>query len=155
MSNNDYLAIRSRTGALWQSRYHTKPVNLQSYLDQVILYIHLNPVAGGLNFITQELRTWRLKRSVRRSSAFLQARPPSHPQVGFFLQPVEEDAAFTGSHPDVKALRARKRLEERFLAPGFGVEKNARTAPLKRALVTIRSRFVRKHGTEPKSAPLR
>ena len=39
---------RRRTGALWQSRYHAKPVNVQSYLDQVILYIHLNPVAGGL-----------------------------------------------------------------------------------------------------------
>jgi putative transposase len=39
---------RRRTGALWQSRYHAKAVNEQSYLDRVILYIHLNPVAGGL-----------------------------------------------------------------------------------------------------------
>ncbi len=39
---------RKRTGALWQSRYHAKPINEQSYLDLVILYIHLNPVAGGL-----------------------------------------------------------------------------------------------------------
>lgn len=39
---------RKRTGALWQSRYHAKPINEQSYLDRVILYIHLNPVAGGL-----------------------------------------------------------------------------------------------------------
>lgn len=39
---------RRRTGALWQSRYQAKPINEQSYLDQVILYIHLNPVAGGL-----------------------------------------------------------------------------------------------------------
>ena len=39
---------RKRTGALWQSRYHAKPINEQNYLDRVILYIHLNPVAGGL-----------------------------------------------------------------------------------------------------------
>ncbi len=39
---------RRRTGALWQSRYHAKPINEQGYLDRVILYIHLNPVAGGL-----------------------------------------------------------------------------------------------------------
>jgi len=39
---------RRRTGALWQSRYHAKPINEQSYLDRVILYIHLNPVASGL-----------------------------------------------------------------------------------------------------------
>jgi len=39
---------RDRTGALWQSRYHAKMVNEQSYLDRIILYIHLNPVAGGL-----------------------------------------------------------------------------------------------------------
>ena len=39
---------QKRSGALWQSRYHAKPVNEHSYLDRVILYIHLNPVAGGL-----------------------------------------------------------------------------------------------------------
>ena len=39
---------RKRTGALWQSRYQAKPIDQQGYLDQVILYIHLNPVAGGL-----------------------------------------------------------------------------------------------------------
>ena len=39
---------RNRTGALWQSRYHAKPINEQGYLDRVILYIHLNPVAAGL-----------------------------------------------------------------------------------------------------------
>jgi REP element-mobilizing transposase RayT len=39
---------RNRTGALWQSRYHAKVVNEQGYLDRLILYIHLNPVAGGL-----------------------------------------------------------------------------------------------------------
>lgn len=39
---------RGRTGALWQSRYHAKPINEQGYLDRVVLYIHLNPVAGGL-----------------------------------------------------------------------------------------------------------
>ena len=39
---------RKRTGALWQSRYHAKLVNEQNHLDRIILYIHLNPVAGGL-----------------------------------------------------------------------------------------------------------
>jgi REP element-mobilizing transposase RayT len=39
---------RERTGALWQSRYQAKSVQEQGYLDRVILYIHLNPVAGGL-----------------------------------------------------------------------------------------------------------
>lgn len=39
---------RKRTGALWQSRYQAKPIDEQGYLDRVILYIHLNPVAGGL-----------------------------------------------------------------------------------------------------------
>ena len=39
---------RGRTGALWQSRYHAKPIHEQRYLDRVVLYIHLNPVAGGL-----------------------------------------------------------------------------------------------------------
>jgi len=43
-----YNRGRNRTGALWQSRYHAKAVNEQGYLDRVILYIHLNPVAGGL-----------------------------------------------------------------------------------------------------------
>lgn len=39
---------RGRTGPLWQSRYQARPIQEQGYLDQVILYIHLNPVAGGL-----------------------------------------------------------------------------------------------------------
>jgi REP element-mobilizing transposase RayT len=39
---------RGRTGSLWQSRYHARPINEQRYLDRVVLYIHLNPVAGGL-----------------------------------------------------------------------------------------------------------
>ena len=39
---------RKRTGALWQSRYQARPIDTQGYLDRVILYIHLNPVAGGL-----------------------------------------------------------------------------------------------------------
>ena len=39
---------RGRTGALWQSRYHAKPINEQRQLDRVVLYIHLKPVAGGL-----------------------------------------------------------------------------------------------------------
>lgn len=37
-----------RTGSLWQGRYKTKYVDDQSYLDQLVLYVHLNPVKGGL-----------------------------------------------------------------------------------------------------------
>ncbi len=37
-----------RTGALWQSRYQARLIDEQSYLDRVILYIHLNPVEAGL-----------------------------------------------------------------------------------------------------------
>jgi len=39
---------RGRTGGLWQSRYQAKAIREQRYLDRVVLYIHLNPVAGGL-----------------------------------------------------------------------------------------------------------
>jgi REP element-mobilizing transposase RayT len=39
---------RGRTGALWQSRYQARLIDEQSYLDRVILYIHLNPVEAGL-----------------------------------------------------------------------------------------------------------
>ena len=39
---------RGRTGALWQSRYQAKLVDEQTYLDRLILYIHLNPVRAGV-----------------------------------------------------------------------------------------------------------
>lgn len=37
-----------RTGALWQSRYKAKYVGDQGYLDRLVLYVHLNPVNGGV-----------------------------------------------------------------------------------------------------------
>ena len=37
-----------RTGSLWQSRYKAKFVGDQSYLDHLVLYVHLNPVKAGL-----------------------------------------------------------------------------------------------------------
>ncbi len=37
-----------RSGPLWQSRYQARLVEDQQYLDQVIIYIHLNPVRAGL-----------------------------------------------------------------------------------------------------------
>jgi REP element-mobilizing transposase RayT len=37
-----------RTGSLWQGRYKTKYVEDQSYLDRLVLYVHVNPVKGGL-----------------------------------------------------------------------------------------------------------
>lgn len=36
------------TGPLWQSRYKAKLVEDQSYLEQLIAYIHLNPVSAGI-----------------------------------------------------------------------------------------------------------
>ncbi len=37
-----------RTGPLWQSRYHAKLVAAERYLDQLIVYVHMNPVRAGL-----------------------------------------------------------------------------------------------------------
>jgi len=37
-----------RTGPLWQSRYHAKVVGDETYLSQLIPYVHLNPVRAGL-----------------------------------------------------------------------------------------------------------
>ena len=37
-----------RSGPLWQSRYQARVIDSQDYFEQVILYIHLNPVRAGL-----------------------------------------------------------------------------------------------------------
>ena len=37
-----------RSGPLWQSRYQTRLVDSQSYIERLIFYIHLNPVRAGL-----------------------------------------------------------------------------------------------------------
>ena len=37
-----------RSGPLWQSRYQTRLVESQDYVEQLIFYIHLNPVRAGL-----------------------------------------------------------------------------------------------------------
>ena len=37
-----------RTGPLWQSRYQTRLVDSQRYLEQLVFYIHLKPVRAGL-----------------------------------------------------------------------------------------------------------
>jgi REP element-mobilizing transposase RayT len=37
-----------RTGPLWQSRYQARLVDSQRYFDQLVFYIHLNPVRAGL-----------------------------------------------------------------------------------------------------------
>jgi REP element-mobilizing transposase RayT len=36
------------TGPMWQSRYKAKLVEDQGYLEQLVAYIHLNPVSAGL-----------------------------------------------------------------------------------------------------------
>ncbi len=38
----------NRTGPLWQSRYQTRLVDSQRYFEQLVFYIHLNPVRAGL-----------------------------------------------------------------------------------------------------------
>ena len=45
-----------RSGPLWQSRYQARLVEDQQYLDQVIIYIHLNPVRAGLTDDPAEYR---------------------------------------------------------------------------------------------------
>jgi len=43
------LNLRNRVwGPLWQGRYKAKLVQDQRYLDQLMVYIHLNPVAAGI-----------------------------------------------------------------------------------------------------------
>lgn len=41
--------VRTRTfGPMWQGRYRAKMINDQRYLDQLLIYIHLNPVQAGI-----------------------------------------------------------------------------------------------------------
>jgi len=44
----DYNRRHASKGPLWQSRYNARLVEDQGYLDQLIAYIHLNPVSAGL-----------------------------------------------------------------------------------------------------------
>lgn len=37
-----------RTGSLWQSRYKAKYVEDETYLGRLVIYVHLNPVKGGV-----------------------------------------------------------------------------------------------------------
>jgi hypothetical protein len=37
-----------RSGPIWQSRYQTRLVDDQRYFDQLVVYVHLNPVRAGL-----------------------------------------------------------------------------------------------------------
>jgi putative transposase len=37
-----------RSGPVWQSRYQTRLVDSQRYFEQLVFYIHLNPVRAGL-----------------------------------------------------------------------------------------------------------
>jgi putative transposase len=37
-----------RTGPVWQSRYQARTIDDQRYFDQVMIYVHLNPVRAGL-----------------------------------------------------------------------------------------------------------
>ncbi len=37
-----------RTGPLWQSRYQARVIDDQRYFDQVMVYVHLNPIRAGL-----------------------------------------------------------------------------------------------------------
>lgn len=44
----DYNRRHASSGPLWQSRFNARLVEDQAYLDQLIAYIHLNPVSAGL-----------------------------------------------------------------------------------------------------------
>jgi hypothetical protein len=43
-------------GPVWQSRYKAKLVEDQRYFDQLVVYVHLNPVVAGL---VRDPGTWR------------------------------------------------------------------------------------------------
>jgi REP element-mobilizing transposase RayT len=45
MHHNQELGVKGR---LWQSRYRAKLILEEGYFEQVIAYVHLNPVAAGL-----------------------------------------------------------------------------------------------------------
>jgi REP element-mobilizing transposase RayT len=46
---------RHRTfGPLWRGRFRSRPVETERYLQQVIAYIHLNPVTGGIVDLSED-----------------------------------------------------------------------------------------------------
>jgi putative transposase len=45
---HQYNARKGFFGPLWQGRYRAKLIDDQRYFDQLLVYIHLNPVAAGL-----------------------------------------------------------------------------------------------------------
>ena len=92
MSNHYHLAVRTNTvpldrplrslqwrvtrsvnasrgvfGPLWQGRYRAKLVSEQRYLDQLLAYIHLNPVTAGIVDDPAKYR-WSGHREIIRSS---------------------------------------------------------------------------------------
>jgi len=46
--SQQYNRAHRSTGPLWQSRYKAKLVDDDAYVNQLIAYIHLNPVAAGI-----------------------------------------------------------------------------------------------------------
>jgi len=46
--SQQYNRVHRSTGPLWQSRYKAKLVDDDDYVNQLIAYIHLNPVSAGI-----------------------------------------------------------------------------------------------------------
>ena len=46
--SRDFNRRWCRTGPLWQTRYKAKLIDVEVYLAQAIIYVHLNPVRAGL-----------------------------------------------------------------------------------------------------------
>jgi putative transposase len=64
------INLRRRVyGPLWQGRYKAKLVKDQRYLDQLLIYIHLNPVAAGIGGDPAEYRWSGDRRSKWKSSS--------------------------------------------------------------------------------------
>lgn len=61
-----YNARHRVFGPLWQGRYRAKLVKNQRYLDQLLIYIHLNPVTAGMVFDPAEYRWSGHRELVRR-----------------------------------------------------------------------------------------
>jgi REP element-mobilizing transposase RayT len=67
--SHQFNATNRFFGPLWQGRYRAKLIDDQSYFDQLLVYIHLNPVAAGLVSDPYEYRWSGHREIVGRTSA--------------------------------------------------------------------------------------
>lgn len=95
-------------GRLWQSRYKARLVRNQQYFEQLLAYVHLNPVAAGLVKDPSDYR-WC------DHPAFLGRNPPLLCDVGLALRGFGETL---GDARTAYLARVRAVAEERWLREG-------------------------------------